>query len=83
MMWQLDVTGLYIAIITMEKFTFTTRLLGRVDVVHLGDLLVGVLPRTISKVDVDIDATGVVQALSRRAFRSERTRKEELRKSCM
>ena len=50
------------AIIQNGRITFTTRFLGRVDVVDLCDLLVGVLPRTISKVNVDIDATRVVQA---------------------
>ena len=74
-------TGLKMANIQMERITFTTRFLGRVDVVDLCDLLVGFLSRTISKVHVDIDATGVVQSLSRRALRSERTRNEELRKS--
>ena len=44
----------------LMEFTFTTRLLGRVDVVHLGNLLIGVLPCTVSKVNINIDTTGVV-----------------------
>ena len=44
----------------LMDFTFTTRFLGRVDVVHLGNLLVGVLPCTVSKVNINIDTTGVV-----------------------
>ena len=69
--------------IPTTKITFTTRFPGRVDVVHLGNLLVGVLPCTISKVNVDVDTTGVIQPLFGRALRSERTRKEELQKSCV
>ena len=76
-------TGLNATLIRMERITFTTRFLGRVDVVDLCDLLVGVLPRTISKVNIDVDTTGVVEALSSRALRREGTRKEELQQICV
>ena len=74
-------TGLNVAKLQNGRITFTTRFLGRVDVVHLCNLRVGVLPCTISKVNVDVDTTGVIQPLFGRALRSERTRNEELRKS--
>ena len=43
--------------------TFATLLPGRVDVVHLGDLLIGVLIGSVAEVDIDVNTICVIDAL--------------------
>ena len=47
----------------MACFTFATLLPGRVDVVHLSDLLIGVFIRSVAKVNIDVDTISVINAL--------------------
>ena len=47
----------------MTCFTFATLLPGRVDVVHLSDLLIGVFIGSVAKVNIDVDTISVIDAL--------------------
>ena len=47
----------------MACFTFATVLPGRVDVVHLGNLLIGVFIGSVAKVNIDVDTISVIDAL--------------------
>ena len=62
----------------MKPITSTTLLSGRVDVVDLGYLFVGLLPRRIAKVYINVDTACVIQTLSAWTFRAEDTAQDRL-----
>ena len=65
---------------SLNEITFTTLFSRGVDVVHLSNLFVGLLPCTVAKVDIDVDTTGVIEAWSVGALRGKGTSQDKLRK---